>query len=106
MQVAVKKHGLRMIHSSTDRLLLGASYFLNIGAFMSDIAPWIKISLGIVTALTTLMAFFNQYKTFAKNFRTLWIIVRIEHIFTFLKPKKNRHRKGITLTKSKNNKYP
>lgn len=105
MQVAVKKHGLRMIHPNTDRLLLGASYLLNIGAWFSGMELWIKILLGVITAITTIMAFFNQWNTFKKNYRTLWIVVRIEHIFTFLKPKKRRHR-GISLTKSKHNKYP
>lgn len=53
-----------------------------------------------VTVLTTIMAFFNQYKAFQKNFKTLFIVITVNRVFTFLKPKKNRHR-GISITKKK-----
>lgn len=84
----------------SGRFLLFSSYFLDIGALISDIPPILKGMLIAVTFLTTIMAFFNTYKTFHKNFRTLWIIVKVDHVFTYLKPKKNRHR-GINITTKK-----
>lgn len=103
--LANNTHRHHMNEHVTSRIILGASYLLNIGAWFSGMELWIKILLGVITAITTIMAFFNQWNTFKKDYRTLWIVVRIEHIFTFLKPKKRRHR-GISLTKSKHNKYP
>lgn len=87
-----------------DRLILFSSYVLNVPVWMSNIPFWFKIVLAFVTGATTIMAFMNQWTNFSKNYRTLWIVVTINHIFTFIKPrpkqKKNRHRKrGITINK-------
>ncbi len=82
-------------------MLLATSWFLNIGAIMSDISVWIKFVLVAITALTTVMAMFNTYKTFSRNFRTLWIVVRIEEVVTKLSPKKSRHRKN-SISRNKN----
>lgn len=82
-------------------LLLLASCILNVGALFSNISPILKGILMTVTVLTTIMAFFNQYKTFQKNFKTLFIVITVNRVFTFLKPKKNRH-----WVRSTNNKKP
>lgn len=82
----------------TGRILLFSSYFLNIPVWMSHLPFAFKIALAFIAGLTTVMAFLNQWITFRKNYRTMWVVVTIEHVFTFLRPKKNRHR-GISLTK-------
>ena len=94
-----------IFHNNNHRPMEGRSLFitsilLNVGALFSNISPVLKGILVTITALTTIMAFFNQYKTFQKNFKTLWIVVTVNHVFTFLKPKKNRHR-GISINKKK-----
>ncbi len=93
-------HNKPMNTDPSGRILLISSYLLDIGALLSDLHPIAKGVLVFVTVLTTIMAFFNQYKTFQKNFRTWYIVVTVNRVITFIKPKKNRHR-GITITKKK-----
>lgn len=88
-------------HLMGNRILLFASYILNAGAIFSHISPWIKGLLVVLSVLTTIMAFFNQFKTFKKNFKTTWIIVKVTHFFTYMTPKKNRHlQRGIRINKT------
>lgn len=89
-----------MNFNTQGTFLLLSSYVLNIGAFISDISPIVKGFFVVLTTLTTMMAFLNQYKTFQKNFKTFYVVVIINRVFTYMKPKKNRHR-GIKITKAK-----
>lgn len=83
-----------------DPLILGISYLLNIEVWFSHFGLWLKIILVIMTGLTTIMAFMNTYKTWKRNFKTLWIVVVVTHVITRLKPNKIRHR-GIRIIKTK-----
>lgn len=82
------------------KLLLAVSYFLNAGVWLSDFSLAVKVVLAIIAGATTVMAFFNQYKTFQKNYKTIWVVVTITKVMTALQPKKNRHR-GVSINKSK-----
>lgn len=100
MNTAINIQDNQHQHLMGNRILLFVSYFLNIGALFSHINPIIKALLLIMTVLTTVMAFFNQYKTFKKNFRTWYIVVTINRVVSYMVPKKVRHR-GISINKQK-----
>lgn len=84
-----------------EKVILATSWFLNIGAIFSDISWGIKCVLVVMTALTTIMALFNTYKTFSRNYRTLWIVIVIDNVVTKLSSKKLRHRKN-SISRNKN----
>lgn len=87
----------QMHENITNRVLLACSYLLNAGVWASNMADWIKVALAIVAGATTVMAFLNQYKTFVKNYKTLWVVV---FVTKYIGPKKIRHRRG-TISKPK-----
>lgn len=84
-----------------EKVILATSWFLNIGAIYSDISIWVKAILVGITGLTTIMALFNTYKTFSRNYRSLWIVIVIDEVVTKLSPKKLRHRRN-SISRSKN----
>lgn len=77
-----------------NRGILLASYFSTAGVWVSHFGVLFKISLTIIATLTTVMAFMNQFQTFQKNYRTLWLVITIDHVFTLMRLKKRRHRKN------------
>lgn len=93
-----KKYSMRDMH---DRALLLTSYVLNIGAFFAQISVVVKGILLVCTGITTILALLNQYKTFSKNYRTLWIVVQIDYVFSKISPKS--HNKSAFTKKRKIN---
>jgi hypothetical protein len=58
-----------------DRIILLSSYVLNLSVFLSNVSLFVKILLAVFAGATTIMAFFNQYQIFTKNFGDLWRII-------------------------------
>ena len=84
--------------------MLAFSYLLNIQVWAGHFAMWLKILLAVIAAVTTLLAFINQWVTFSKNYHRTWIVVSINHVFTFIMPqKKKRHYKAILREKNRGN---
>lgn len=77
-----------------NRGILLVSYFSTAGVWFSKVGILFKICLTVIAMLTTIMAFMNQFQTFQKNYRTLWIVVQIDHFFAISRLKKRRHRKN------------
>lgn len=77
-------------------------YILNAGMWLFKGFLILKMLLALVAGLTTFMAFFNQYKTFQKNYATLWIIVYFNHFRSRYRPKRPKRRHSErTIKKSK-----
>jgi hypothetical protein len=84
----------------SGKLLLFTSFFLNIGASITKAPHWLEVGLWTVSGIASVLAMFNQFYTFKKNYKTLWIVVKITNVFTFLMPKKKRHR-NISISRKK-----
>lgn len=69
------------------------SMILNAGVWVNNFSIGIKILLGVVASLTTMMAFFNQFKTFQKNFDTWYIVVVVNRVITRIETRKTRNRR-------------
>lgn len=73
-------------------LLLLIAWVLDINVWLSHIGHAITTMLLVVAGATTIMAAFNQWKVFQKNYKSNWVVVKIEYVFTYIGLKKNRHR--------------
>jgi len=79
-----------------EKVTLLAAQALTAGLWLLKISFALKILVTTVAGFTTILAFFNQYKTFEKNYRTMWIVVIINQWI----PKRKRHR-GINISRKK-----
>lgn len=95
--IATHNTSQKMNDISANKILFGCSMFLSAGIWANNFHPALKIALAIVAGLTTIMAFFNQYKAFAKNYSGFWLVVRIKYVLG--EAKKSRHRRGISIKK-------
>lgn len=85
-----------------DPIILTASYVLNIGVWAGNFGMFLKVILAILAGLTTIMAFMNTFKTWQRNYRTLWLVVTINHVFTFIRKSPKSRQRGIRITQTKN----
>lgn len=110
MNLLIRNNDKMNTNLLTTRMILFASYFLNIPVWMGHFPLWAKWAILWLSGLTTIMAFLNQWISFKKNYKTFWLIITINHIFTFIKPKprqkKNRHYKRSLITKPTNQDEP
>ena len=71
---------------------MAISFLFDISIIAAKIHVGITYFFICMGALTGIMAFMNQYKLLQKNYHTLWIVVKINHVFTLItKKKKTRH---------------
>lgn len=82
-------------------LIFGVSWLLNINVWTHNFSIGVKVFLAMIAGITTIMAFFNQWKIVRSNYKGYWIIVKIEHVFTRFAVKKVRHIKNMSYTKKK-----
>lgn len=86
-----------------ERFLLTITYLLNIGVWTHHFHIAIKICYAVVVGIVTFLTCINQWNVFRKTYHTWKIVIIIDHVFTFIVPKrrkKNRHHPSIK------NKYP
>lgn len=70
-------------------------YVLNIGVWVNGFALWIKLGYGILVGIVTILGAINQWNTFYKTYKTVWVVVKIEQCMEYILPKKkNRHHKN------------
>ena len=91
MNALTQNNSNQMNSHLIERVHLFISYLLVAAVWGETVYLWIKVVLTIVASITTIMAFMNTYKTWMRNYRTSFIVVTINHIFTFVVPKKYRH---------------
>lgn len=84
-----------------EKFIFLSSYACNIAMWVINIGIMVKVVVTILTILTTTMAFFNQYKTFTKNFKTTWIVVFINR-YVGRKPKVRHRKKSVSQPKTTN----
>lgn len=93
-----------MQNSRLGHFFLAISYFLNIGVWTHHFHFALKIAYAIVAGIITLLTLINQWNVFYKNYRTVWIVIKIEHVVSWFIPKKLRHRsKNILFKKNQGN---
>lgn len=88
---------------SKDNFVLLTSYILNIGVWTSNLSLIMKIILAILASATTIMAFFNQLHNLLKNYREVWIVVKIHYIITYFFPAKKKKIRRFRFRKKQQN---
>lgn len=73
-----------------DKLMLTVMWVLNAGLWINNFSLGLKIIYGIIAGIATVLGAINQWNTFKKTYKTMWVVVYVEKIFS---KKKNRHRK-------------
>lgn len=95
-----------LIHRASDSyigrtIILSAMYLLDAGMWFHEFAGSMKVLYTIIAGVVTILGLINQWNTFYKTYKTIWIVVKIEWCITQILPKKKiRIRKGAPKRKA------
>lgn len=92
-----------MGNSRFSQIILAATFFLNIGVWTHHFHIALKIAYAFLVGVVTVLGGINQWNVFKKTYPALRIVIVIEHVFTYIIPKrlkKKRHHPSIK------NKFP
>lgn len=77
-----------------SRCLLIIMYASNVGVWMQHFSFVVKAIFVISSAVITVMTGMNQWYSLKRNYKYLWIVVKVEYIINIIYPTKRKPTKG------------